>query len=388
MSLLSALHHHTSVNLARLIPWGLLALMTGMFWIGDRSNYHKIYYALVIIPTLVALILNPRKIIKCGKNGIFLCALAFCGYTMLSILWSTTDDPSLSLLKQPLYVLLAFYAFTLVAQQEEKLLERILQLSLSIATLSALISLAYFLYSGTESRFPGYGALYNPLLTSHVYGIFAAIALAYLFSNKNKTWIWLSFFSILTTLLVLTGSRTPLLALGSALLWLTIATFNGRALIMLVCCLSAGLILFLLYPESFTSRGLSYRPEIWHQAWQQIAEHPLFGHGYGHPLLIKIEGFDYAFTDPHNLLLAVLFSGGLVGLGIWLLLYGVVMRFAWRNRNDIFILAASTALVFGFIAGLTEGKAFISRPKEHWFLIWIPLSLLAAACMRKKEEST
>ena len=42
------------------------------------------------------------------------------------------------------------------------------------------------------------------------------------------------------------------------------------------------------------------------------------------------------------------------------------------------IAVTMTTVVFGFFAGLTEGSAFFSRPKEQWFLIWIPLALLAA----------
>jgi hypothetical protein len=40
-------------------------------------------------------------------------------------------------------------------------------------------------------------------------------------------------------------------------------------------------------------------------------------------------------------------------------------------------------VVFGFVAGLTEGSAFFSRPKEQWFLIWIPLALLAATRLKR-----
>jgi len=58
------------------------------------------------------------------------------------------------------------------------------------------------------------------------------------------------------------------------------------------------------------------------------------------------------------------------------------------------VLICSAAVVSGLVAGLTEGISYLSRPKEHWFLIWIPLSFLAAALalrnksMDKTHEST
>lgn len=363
------------------VPFGLLAFLTGMFWIGDRSDYHRIFYIFVAFPTALALAATPQRAWK-SCNGIFFCALVFCSYTALTLLWSGTDRAA-SALKHSLYVILIFYAFTLPSIKQVK---QILNASLFIATLSATLSIVYFFYTNQQHRLPGYGALYNPLLTSHVYGMFSAIALSYLFIvNKNK-WIWLAIFTILAALLLLTGSRTPLLALGSCLLWLTLATLNRRSIYLFTTILAAGLLLFLAYPEIFTSRGFSYRPDIWREAWLQIIERPLLGHGYDHPMAIKVEGIQYAFTDPHNLLLAVLFSGGFLGLGLWLLLYTTAICFAWRNRRDMLILAASTTVIFGLVAGLTEGRDFVSRPKEHWYLIWIPLSVLAATWTCKEER--
>jgi O-antigen ligase len=367
---------------SHIVPFGLFLFLTGMFWIGDRSDFHRIFYILVAFPTTLALAVTPQNIWK-PFNGIFLCALAFCSYTALTLLWSGTDRAA-SALKHSLYVILIFYAFTLPSLKQ---IRQIINASLIFATLSALISIAYFLYFDPQHRLPGYGALYNPLLTSHVYGMFSAISLSYLFLTNEKKWIWTVCFIVLTTLLLLTGSRTPLLALGASLLWLTLVTFNRRSIFLFSAGLALGFLLFFFDPEIFTNRGLSYRPDIWREAWLQIIKNPLWGHGYDHPMAFKVEGIRYTFADPHNLFLAVLFSGGILGLGLWFILYAVAIGFAWRNRSDLFVIAASTAVIFGLTAGITEGKAFISRPKEHWFLIWIPLSLLAATWLYKKNNT-
>lgn len=369
------------------LPFGVLALLTGMFWVGDRSHYHKVYYLLVALPTFIALLAAPKRIGQGASNGIFFCFIALSSYTMLSLAWSGTDNSYSSLIKRPLYIALLFYSIALIALEDRNRLEKVLNLSIWLAALSAVASLIYFFEMGHLDRFNGYGALYNPLLTSHVYGMFAALALASLFMRSRNTLLSLGLFAIFATMLLKTGSRTPLLALCVALLWLALIDFSRRSLWILAGAGAAGAALFMLTPQAIMARGFSYRPEIWTQAWQQIREHPWFGHGYDHPMVFWVKGVNFAFADPHNMELALLFSGGVVGLSLWILLYGVALRFAWRHRQDPLVMLASTALVFGFAAGLTEGNSFMSRPKEHWFLIWIPMALLAGASLTKPNNA-
>jgi tRNA A-37 threonylcarbamoyl transferase component Bud32 len=51
------------------------------------------------------------------------------------------------------------------------------------------------------------------------------------------------------------------------------------------------------------------------------------------------------------------------------------------------LIVASTLLIFGIGAGLTEGGGIISRPKEHWFLLWIPLALIAGLSIAQRRHS-
>jgi len=179
------------------------------------------------------------------------------------------------------------------------------------------------------------------------------------------------------------------MALTTCLLWLVIAHWNRRSLIALAAVAVVGILLINLYPDELTSRGLSSRPEIWGKAWLQILEAPWLGQGYDAPLSIWITAHNYAMADPHNMLLAVLYYGGAVGLALWLSLYAVAFIFAWRNRKEPSVMICSGLLVFGLAASMTEGGAFLSRPKEHWFLIWIPMALLTATWFicRGKEQS-
>ena len=59
---------------------------------------------------------------------------------------------------------------------------------------------------------------------------------------------------------------------------------------------------------------------------------------------------------------------------------------AVRWRDDALVQIFSATMLYGLAAGITEGGSFISRPKEHWFLIWIPITLLAATTWRLKKH--
>jgi len=373
---------------ANLLPFGWIALLTGMFWIGDRALYHKLYYSILALPCFIALLLHRGALKQLLRNPLILAYLLFATYTLLSLAWSGSDDSTGSLIKRPLYVLLLLLAAGLIALRAPRRIHCATEISALIASLSGLLSLAYYFYAtGGSPRFSGYGALYNPLLSAHVYGFFAALWLSLWFLRRSP-WepLALASLGVLSVLIVCTSSRTPLVGLSASLLWLTLLCWNRRSLLALALGVLAVLALLLLSPESLTQRGLSYRPEIWAEAWKHILQKPWLGHGYGHPMTLWIAGIKYAFADPHNMELAVLYYGGIVGLALWTLLYAVAFCFAWRNRQQPLALIGSTLLVFGLAAGLSEGGAFMSRPKEHWFLIWIPLALLVAAWVSQPAE--
>jgi hypothetical protein len=60
---------------------------------------------------------------------------------------------------------------------------------------------------------------------------------------------------------------------------------------------------------------------------------------------------------------------------MWLAMYLYSFWGAWRLKGGGLVLVSSTLLMYGFVAGMTEGSSFMSRPKEHWFLVWIPIAI-------------
>jgi len=365
-----------------ILPFGWLVIMTGMFWAWERPLYHKFFYIFLAAPTLIAVALQPQLLKRLASNPMFLAFAAFSAYIMLTVSWASESEDFGSLFKRPLYIAMVLLSAGIIAIEHPQRMPQVSRVAAVIATAAAALSLVYFYgIQGAPfgARFDGYGALYNPLLSAHVFGAFASFWLATWYIGKNH-WnpVALICLAILGLTLVSTGSRTPIVGLAAALLWLMAAGNKKRGGIAIAIALLGVAALYAVVPDVLTQRGASYRPEIWMESLRQIGEKPWLGHGYDSEMVVKIASLPKPLADPHNIELGVLYMGGIVGFVLWMVLYGLAMRFCWLNRREPQVVLAATWLVFGFASGLTEGSAFLSRPKEHWFLIWIPMALVYA----------
>lgn len=222
---LTRLRHDTSHILSHwILPLGWLALLTGMFWVGDRSDYHRLFYILLAAPTLLYVILQPRLLRPLTGSPLFIAFLAFSSYMMLSLSWSTPENSTGSLLKRPLYIALLFFCAAILALEAPLRLKTATWLAALGAVISAAATLLQYYWDANPLRLTGYGALYNPLLSAHVYGAFTALWLAYWMQSRPiLAPLPLISLALLGGLLIATGSRTPLVGLTAALMWLVLA---------------------------------------------------------------------------------------------------------------------------------------------------------------------
>jgi tRNA A-37 threonylcarbamoyl transferase component Bud32 len=236
-------------------------------------------------------------------------------------------------------------------------------------------------------RLIGGGAFDNPLLSSHLFGFFCAYWLSVTMTCKRRQMMWLSVpaMAIMFMAVIGTGSRTPLVALTMAALWLCFICWNRRSVGLLVGLALSGVAVVTLFAQMIIERGDSYRLEIWQLVLHKIADHPWIGHGYSATLAVD-PGVGVNFQEPHSFALGVLYYVGIIGLLPWLFFLGWGLLSSWRQRVQPLLIIASTWLVFGIGAGLTEGGGIISRPKEHWFLLWIPLALIAALSINQRAR--
>jgi len=389
----------TNCTINYVIPFGLFVLFSGMFWVWNGSKYNQLYYLLVSFPACMLCITSDKDDLKqLLKNPLMVVFLLFGFYTLVSLIWSDTDTAITSLIRRPINIFFLFFSLGFIAIKKPDKIQKVISASALLAVLSGLVTVVYGLYNSYDNfkslksmlasyRFSGFGVLDNALLTSHVYGFFTAFFIAVWF-NKSRVNPRYLIFALSTLFLVIltTGSRTPLLALTFTSIWLAVSCWNKRSLYALLLMTTLGAALFALIPQRMLRSGLSWRPEIWEEAIKLSLNNIWFGQGYDHNLQLYVEAAKKSFYDPHNIELGVLLAGGLVGLTLWMIMYATALTFAWKNRKDPMVSIASATVVFGLAAGFTEGGGFMSRPNEHWFLIWIPLALLYATWVMKDQE--
>ena len=103
----------------------------------------------------------------------------------------------------------------------------------------------------------GAGAFDNPLLSSHVFGFFSVYWLYVCMTSQRFQVLWFSVpaLAIMTAAVLATGSRTPLVALTLAILWMSFVSRNRRSAMMIAGLVLSAAALLLFYPELITNRG-------------------------------------------------------------------------------------------------------------------------------------
>ncbi|MCO7629639.1 bifunctional O-antigen ligase/aminoglycoside phosphotransferase family protein [Pseudomonas fluorescens] len=370
-----------------ILPAGYFLLLCALFFLPGRSLHHKLFYGLFSIPTLIALCLRPRELKELLREPIFIAVLLFAAWALLSLAWGPGELLG-GMFKPPLHTLLLFAGCYLLVRYRSDILQPLL----FGAALVALIATTIFLFMFARVYEPGMrliggGAFDNPLLSSHLFGFFSAYWLSVTMTCKRRQMMWLSVpaMAIMFMSVIGTGSRTPLVALTMAALWLCFICWNRRSVGLLVALALSGVAIFTLFSQMIIERGDSYRLEIWQIVLHKIADHPWLGHGYSATLAVD-PGVGYILQEPHSFVLGVLYYVGIIGLLPWLFFLFWGLLSSWRQRVQPLLIIASTWLVFGIGAGLTEGGGIISRPKEHWFLLWIPLALIAALSINQRAR--
>ncbi|WP_025211504.1 bifunctional O-antigen ligase/aminoglycoside phosphotransferase family protein [Pseudomonas brassicacearum] len=363
-----------------ILPLGFVLLLCALFFLPGRSQHHKLFYGLFSIPTLIALCLRPSTLKELIREPIFIAFALFAGWALISVSWAPETESIARQVKVVLHTTFLFAGCYLLVRYRSDLLHPLLFGAASVALLASLYNLYRFgqVYQ-PGMRLIGAGALDNPLLSSHLYGFFCVywLSLSMLWKNRQILWLTVPAALVMFTAVVATGSRTPLVALAAAAIWIGILCWNRRSIALFGLLIGGGVAVGVLFSGMILARGNSYRFEIWQIVLREIAQHPWLGHGYGADLAVD-PGIGFMLAEPHNFALGVLYYVGIIGFLPWLFFQAWGLLSSWRYRVQPFLVMASTWLIYGMGAGLTEGGGILSRPKEHWFLLWIPLALIAA----------
>lgn len=383
------IQENTEKYLKRTLLFGIFFILAGLLMVPKTSNYHTFYYILILAPVILLLGMRP-KITTENLSNITKIFILFAAWSTLSILWSDTQESMLTPIKRSIYILCLFFSFSIINTDNK---DTILKVFISAGAVVALISV-YSLYSfqmthQPGSRFIGTGALSNPLLSSHIFGLFSVLFLMLSLTTKiikiKLTYLTIGLIFILTV--VATGSRTPLLALIATAAWIAFILKNKKSIIIIAFSAIVLSFIYLLYPEAILSRGLAYRPELWSLAIEKILSRPILGYGFDSNTEFYISSLDTAFRESHNMHLSILYFSGIVGFTLWCAMHIYALFECWRNKKNTLFIIASALLVYGIAAGITEGGGLLPRPKEHWFITWIPLAFVSALLTNKKANA-
>ena len=374
-----------------LLPVGLLLLLSDLYFLPGRSLHHKLYYGLFSIPTLIAIILRPKELKEILRDPIVLGFMLFAAWAMASLMWTNGEEDFVGSLKPALHLLMLFWGCALLTRYRSESLQPVFFAAAVIALVATVYNLYMFIsHFAPEDRMIGAGAFDNPLLSSHAFGFFCIYWLTLGMTCKRPQILFIAIpaFTIMFAALLATGSRTPLVAVVMAMVWLSFICWNRRSLALMSMLVVGGAVVVALFWEMLISRGSSFRLDLWSMVLALIEQRPWIGYGYEATLGLELPGTGgYIVSEPHNFALGVLYYTGILGFTPWLFMQAWGLYSSWRHRVQPLFILASAWLVYGIGAGLTEGGGILPRPKEHWYLLWIPLALIAALSINQRLKT-
>jgi O-antigen ligase len=120
-------------------------------------------------------------------------------------------------------------------------------------------------------------------------------------------------------------------------------------------------------------RGMSYRPQIFSQAWHWIADHPWRGLGEGSHYTIEVDG--QVWTHSHNAFTHTAIMAGLPAAALWIALWLIV---GWRGlvfRHTTIGRCLLALWIFSSVAFQFDAPDLMQKPSVEWLMGWLPLAI-------------
>lgn len=363
--------------------------LAGFYLVPNAVDNYKFYVVAVFLPGLFLL---PRMLKLCGSSRIWLSLLAYLGYMLLSSLWSA--EFSLATLWRDVryaayilaFILLTLYWFERGTQLPDAIMEAVTLVVIAAAVISIIAFQGLGLLSmATEDRLVGMGITDNPNPSAFVYGFFGVIALDYARRHWGEKLAWVYAAGVLAIILfvILTQSNTGLLALAASCVLLFL--FDRRPAppaLIIALCLGAAAAIYLAWILGLLSAaadsGFMNRLPIWQRILEQWQAAPAFGYGYQPTPILLPDGRPSILNYAHSGFLSTLRDGGLVGLALLLIVYGYALRAAFSMAFTVGRARYLCLFVFGLVCVLVDSDQMVTRPRELWIILWLPLACLMA----------
>lgn len=370
---------------------GVLCLLIGIS-LPTSKLYHQALTVLLWLPALILMWTCRSEIRPVLKTTLGLALLAFTLWSLISLLWSTTEDPFREA-KHVLYVLLSLWALLLLGLFPAVYLERALvTAAYFMASLGCLFWINMYILDDVRwhKRLVGLWQLDHSILAAHVFGFFMILLYQLKPISNRALFPWSAALFVLAAYLLFAQSKGVWLALIAVVLVTPIWKRERVYLSLSVICLVGVLGVLLLAPEFALQRGLSYRPELLREGFDLLLEGNLLaGLGLGSAFKLQLATGRAPFDHPHNIFLAIALRFGLIGLMLWLAAWLTVAQLAWRERSSRIGSVLLGVWLFASLALLSDGDGPWVKPQEIWFLTWIPLGLALALdrLVNKRQHS-
>lgn len=378
----------TNVNYA--LYFGFFVLFAGYFITHESSTHHTQVFLGFYLPALLAVGFNARSLAHdLRTDRVLQCFTLLLLWFGITTLWTRFDSPT-HLIK--LLLMLWFLALAVrVMLQNTRLFTITLAISLTVAGVAVAFSVVSHLqHTGANFYLLRMDHLGLKSVPSVAVGkiavvlIILSLLLANLTANPYLRGGCLLLTLVFVAPLLLSFSRTAILALLLTACWYYLRRRSTRAAMGFAgsVVLLAGLILTDNGSEWLSnisrSETVSIRLWGWVATWREISDHIWLGFGLRSPLQVDWSGTPFAdapvpFLHPHNLVLAVWYDSGLVGIGLMLALVLVLRQKLQPLLDNPAVRYWGYALLFALLASLADSPNLADRPDYDWIWFWIPL---------------
>jgi len=257
---------------------------------------------------------------------------------------------------------------------------KMIVIAAGIGAVLSLIDFMVFYQQGVRLR--PWNASDHEIAGASVYAISALIAI-YVFhisqTLKEKLYALIAFVLIFTVIL-LAGSRGPLLALLCSIMVLGVAYYRLRFVFIVLTLIAIfGATFYFGYDYMSDSMHIrygglvrpdTYRLSIFQLAWEKIKERPLLGYG------MRAYFDHYSARQPHNLFLGTAFYLGIPALLALLAIVGLSFYYALKSKaTAAYKYLVLALLVFGVLGSLTDNSRIVRAPSASWLFYWMPVAM-------------
>ncbi|MGR8980119.1 MAG: O-antigen ligase family protein [Gammaproteobacteria bacterium] len=364
------------------IYWGIIAVLTGFYWLPNYKIQAYVFHVTVLIPFLV---FHWRKLLMPWYSNVHMIAITFILYSGLSSFW-TIGEPIRPLFRGVVYIaFLWVYAVAINWLFYEGSKGKKFNLFMQImcfggAAIGMLSVFVFYSRHPISERLEPFFSNENLIIFAQCLGLSGIMGL--LLYNTNKKYFWLLCAVICFLMMLLSQTRGVLVGTALSLICFFIFSDSKGKGAMSVIAL---LIVFIIAKFNIFQRMFNVESERW-QIYSRIIEnirgHEIFGMGLMNNTNLATGGFGY----PHSMFLTTYYTGGAVGSVLLISLIAISLWEAFSFARSGGEITGLVLAVYGIGIYLFDGGHLVSHLHGEWLFFWLPIMLIASQKFHKDHS--